>query len=357
MSLVNIISAIGNNSSIYPLLIRDCGIENPIKIGLTYKQNLKDSKEMANDALRERTIDEYVCSAIWLGGIPVMDKICDWGIKKLGYDPKVCYTGRSPLEAASIGIELKDTDVTLRANLVTLSGEEKYQDKTMIDYSAGEISTKEAKELIEYLAENLNDEEYKLYAGISYRHCLVVDNGSIIECGTPAELLAQKGKYYRLVADKEYTQLRTIAEEIVASGNASYYSISEVMGVENTTMIPWETSVSYGPIPWETERQRGDDEDVLGLAQSFFGEKITAEINQYTVKTEEVGDRIKYFVSADREKCGWTEDKPMKLSVRIGKFATPENLWRANGEIEGFLGKNEIAPGEFGWVIPEHLVK
>ena len=89
MSLVNIISAIGNNSSIYPLLIRDCGIENPIKIGLTYKQNLKDSKEMANDALRERTIDEYVCSAIWLGGIPVMDKICDWGIKKLGYDPKV----------------------------------------------------------------------------------------------------------------------------------------------------------------------------------------------------------------------------------------------------------------------------
>lgn len=89
MSLVNIISAIGNNSSIYPLLIRDCGIENPIKIGLTYKQNLKDSKEMANDAFRERTIDEYVCSAIWLGGIPVMDKICDWGIKKLGYDPSI----------------------------------------------------------------------------------------------------------------------------------------------------------------------------------------------------------------------------------------------------------------------------
>ena len=89
MTLVNIISAIGNNSSIYPLLVRDCGIENPIKIGLTYKQNLKDSKEMANNALRERTIDEYVCSAIWLGGIPVMDKICDWGIKKMGYAPNV----------------------------------------------------------------------------------------------------------------------------------------------------------------------------------------------------------------------------------------------------------------------------
>lgn len=89
MSLVNIISAIGNNSSVYPLLIRDCGIENPIKIGLTYKQNLKDSKQMAKDAFRERTIDEYVCSAIWLGGIPVMDKVCNWGIKKLGYDPNI----------------------------------------------------------------------------------------------------------------------------------------------------------------------------------------------------------------------------------------------------------------------------
>jgi len=89
MSLVNIISAIGNNSSVYPLLVRDCGIENPIKIGLTYRQNLKDSRQMANNALRERTIDEYVCSAIWLGGIPVMDKICNWGIKKLGYDPNV----------------------------------------------------------------------------------------------------------------------------------------------------------------------------------------------------------------------------------------------------------------------------
>ena len=89
MSLVNVISAIGNNSSIYPLLVRDCGIENPIKLGLTYKQNLKDSREMANNAIRERAIDEYVCSAIWLGGIPVMDRICNWGIKKLGYDPTI----------------------------------------------------------------------------------------------------------------------------------------------------------------------------------------------------------------------------------------------------------------------------
>ena len=89
MSLVNIISAVGNNSSVYPLLVRDCGIENPTKVFLTYKQNLKDSKKMAKNAVRERLIDEYWTSAVWLGGIPVMNKLCDLGIEKLGYDPKI----------------------------------------------------------------------------------------------------------------------------------------------------------------------------------------------------------------------------------------------------------------------------
>ncbi len=103
----------------------------------------------------------------------------------LGYNPKECYSGRSPLEAASIGIELKDTDITARANLVTVSAEEDYDDKTMIDYSAGEISTAEAKELINFLAKEINNEKYKLYAGISYRHCMVIDRGSLIGDLTP----------------------------------------------------------------------------------------------------------------------------------------------------------------------------
>ena len=89
MSLVNIISAIGNNSSIYPLIVRDCGIEVPSKVVMTYNQNLKDSKQMAYNATRERLIDEYGTSLVWLGGIPAVGAICDWGIKKFGYDPNV----------------------------------------------------------------------------------------------------------------------------------------------------------------------------------------------------------------------------------------------------------------------------
>ena len=96
----------------------------------------------------------------------------------LGYDPAVCYTGRSPLEAASIGVDMKDTDVALRCNTVTLSDEENYEDKTMVDYCAGDISTEEAAEIIATIEKELGNEIYKFYSGVSYRHCLIVDNGT-----------------------------------------------------------------------------------------------------------------------------------------------------------------------------------
>lgn len=89
MTITNIISAIGNNSSIYPLLVRDCFIEAPSKILISRKENMKESREIANDATRERFIDEYVTSAIWLGGIPATEAIMDKFITKKGYNPNV----------------------------------------------------------------------------------------------------------------------------------------------------------------------------------------------------------------------------------------------------------------------------
>lgn len=96
----------------------------------------------------------------------------------LGYEPAVYYSGRSPLEAASIGIDLKDTDVTLRCNLVTLSDEEDYEKKTILDYCADDISSEEAKILIEYIQEKLGNDKFRFYPGVSYRHCLVWRNGN-----------------------------------------------------------------------------------------------------------------------------------------------------------------------------------
>ena len=89
MIVTNIISAIGNNSSIYPLLVRDCCIEAPSKILIARKENLKESKEIANDATREKIIDEYVTSGIWLVGIPMVEYFSDKFISKKGYNPIV----------------------------------------------------------------------------------------------------------------------------------------------------------------------------------------------------------------------------------------------------------------------------
>jgi len=110
----------------------------------------------------------------------------------LGYDVRDCYSGRSPLEAVSIGINLKDTDVTMRCNLVTVSDEDNYQDKKMLDYSAGEISSAEAKELIEYLKKHFNNEKFSLYNGVSYRHCLVIDHGETGNDLTPPHDITEK---------------------------------------------------------------------------------------------------------------------------------------------------------------------
>ena len=107
-----------------------------------------------------------------------------------GYDPNRYYSGRSPLEAASLGIELAQTDVTYRCNLVTLSQEGDIADSTMIDYSAGEISTEEARELILLLDQKLGQSGVRLYPGFSYRHCLVLkdaETGAVLHERDPGE--------------------------------------------------------------------------------------------------------------------------------------------------------------------------
>lgn len=97
----------------------------------------------------------------------------------MGFDPMKFYTGRSPLEAASIGIDMKPSDVSLRCNLVTLSEDDKpYEEKTIEDYCANDISTEEAEEIIKTIEEELGTDEFKFYSGVSYRHCLIWANGT-----------------------------------------------------------------------------------------------------------------------------------------------------------------------------------
>lgn len=81
----------------------------------------------------------------------------------MGYDPSIYLTGRSPLEAASIGIEMSDTDVSFRANLVTLTGDGEYSELVIADHSSGDISTAEADELIKAINKEFQTDEIKFY--------------------------------------------------------------------------------------------------------------------------------------------------------------------------------------------------
>lgn len=110
----------------------------------------------------------------------------------LGYDPKKYYSGRSPLEALSIGVDMKDTDVALRCNIVTLSEEEEYYEaRSIIDHSADEISTEDAAVLLEAVSQELETDICKFYVGTSYRHLLIWDRGQVPELVQPHDVLGQ----------------------------------------------------------------------------------------------------------------------------------------------------------------------
>lgn len=115
----------------------------------------------------------------------------------LGYDPKRYYSGRSPLEALSIGVPMKDTDIAIRCNIVTISDEEEtFEEKTIIDHSSDEISTEDCAVLLKAVQEKLQDETYRFYVGTSYRHCLIWDKGQVVELVPPHDVLGQKiGQY------------------------------------------------------------------------------------------------------------------------------------------------------------------
>ena len=115
----------------------------------------------------------------------------------IGYDPKEYYTGRSPLEALSIGVDMAPTDVSFRCNLVTLSEEEeRYEDKRILDHSSSEISTEDAAVLMETLMQEMRRGGYEFYTGTSYRHLLIHKFGSVVELTAPHDILTKRiGEY------------------------------------------------------------------------------------------------------------------------------------------------------------------
>ncbi|MBO5198740.1 MAG: cofactor-independent phosphoglycerate mutase [Lachnospiraceae bacterium] len=128
----------------------------------------------------------------------------------LGYNPKVYYTGRSPLEALSIGVDMKPTDIAIRCNIVTVSDDDlPYEQKTIIDHSSSEITTEDAAVLLDAVKKELENEIYKFYVGTSYRHLLIWDKGEVCELTPPHDILG-KGIGEYLPAD---AALRTMMKK------------------------------------------------------------------------------------------------------------------------------------------------
>lgn len=159
--------------------IKELGNKTPLEVA-----SMKHVNEMAKRGTvgLVRTVPEGIAPGSDAANLSVM-----------GYDPRTYLTGRSPLEAASIGIEMEDTDVAFRCNIITLEGEGAYEDLTILDHSSGDITTEEADELIRAVNERFGNEQIQFYTGVSYRHCMVVHDGHTdYELTPPHDVLTQK---------------------------------------------------------------------------------------------------------------------------------------------------------------------
>lgn len=111
----------------------------------------------------------------------------------LGYDSKANYSGRSPLEALSIGVPMKDTDIAFRCNIVSITDDPNlpFEEQTIVDHSSSEISTEDCAVLLDAVKKELENDEFKFYLGTSYRHCLIQDHGKVIDLVQPHDVLGQ----------------------------------------------------------------------------------------------------------------------------------------------------------------------
>ncbi len=155
----------------YIVVLCDGAADTPVK-ELGNKTPLEVAKKPNIDRLA--SLGEMGMVTTVPGNLPPGSDVANLAV--FGYDPQKYYTGRSPLEAMSMGVHLELTDTTFRTNVVTLSDEENYEDKTMIDYSSDEITTEESSQLIKAVNDALRTEEYEFFSGISYRHLMVWHN-------------------------------------------------------------------------------------------------------------------------------------------------------------------------------------
>ena len=198
-----------------------------------------------------------------------------------GYDPKIYYTGRSPLEALSIGVAMKDTDVAIRTNVVTLSDDDlPYEQKTILDHSSGEISTEDAQVLIEAVQKELGGGMFHFYVGTSYRHLLIWDQGSVVPLTPPHDIL---GKTVGDYLPKE-PLLRKMQERSYEILNNHPINVARRAAGLNPANSIWFWGAGTKPILTSFEEKTGKKGAMISAVDLLKGIAVGAGMDNKTVE-------------------------------------------------------------------------
>lgn len=196
----------------YVVVLGDGMADEPIS-RLNGKTPLSYAKTPALDALSKKS-EIGMVSTIPEGMKPGSDTA---NLSVIGYDPRKYYSGRSPLEALSIGVPMQDTDIAMRCNIVTLSEEEgiPFSKRRILDHSSGEISTEDCAVLLHAVMEKLDRDPYHFYVGTSYRHCLIWAKGDVVPLTPPHDIRGKEIKEY-LPKEQQLLDMQKKSYEILA---------------------------------------------------------------------------------------------------------------------------------------------
>ncbi len=209
----------------------------------------------------------------------------------MGYDPQKYYTGRSPLEALSIGVPMKDTDVAIRCNVVTVSEEEEnYEDKTMIDHSSSEISTSDAAILLQAVIDAMADETYQFYVGTSYRHCLIWNKGEVVELTPPHDILERRIGAY-LPENEMLRKMQKKSYEILA--NHPLNIARKAQGLNPANSI-WFWGAGTRPALDSFEKKYGKKGAMISAVDLLKGIAVGAEMTPICVEGANGGLHTNY---------------------------------------------------------------
>ncbi len=199
----------------------------------------------------------------------------------LGYDPKRYYTGRSPLEALSIGVDMEESDIAIRCNIVTVSDDElPYGEKTIIDHSSGEISTEDARVLLDAVQKELGNDLYQFYVGTSYRHCTIWKNGEIVDMTPPHDILGKKiGEY--LPEDEKLREMMKKSYDIL---NSHPLNVERAQNGKNKANSIWFWGAGTKPVLDSFEEKYGKKGAMISAVDLLKGIAVGAEMNNIEVE-------------------------------------------------------------------------